>query len=188
MVDHVVFMKYCSSKENVGIKDVVTSPDPQGPCDSILKPRELLNASPTSVSDMTEATTNSLLIELADERTKVNDLEGQLQEYEKIYGESTCPNAERVDESIKNSVEQVVKKDLFPRKKFLQPIELHQMDKKTNTIASFIMDKLHIETKRRQSFWNGYKSIVHESLITTRTSRIGQLRRMYMKECKQIYG
>lgn len=152
--------------------------------DNIIKSRIDLNQSPASVSELTD-TNSSLVTELLEEKSRVTVLTAEVEElrqYKQHYNDGTCTNAETIEDSTKATVQQIVKRDLFPKKKFCEPHELLlQIDTDRNTISSFIMDRLNISQDRRLKFWNAYKSIVHTTIIQTRSSRIGQLRKKYIE-------
>lgn len=134
----------------------------------------------------------SLTAELQQEKYKVHELEETIELLRKPqsdYNHDTFMNTEQMDDSTKAAVQQIVKRDLFPKKKFCEPHELCLILETTRTtISSLIMDKLSIVSSRRSRFWNTYKNIVHQTIIQTRSSRIGQIRKLYMQKFQDGKG
>ena len=140
------------------------------------------------MSDLTD-TNASLTTKLQEEKSKVQYLQAQLEQIKSNNTNGTSTHTEPIQESIKSVVQQIVKRDLFPRKKFCEPHELiYQIHSDKTTIASFVMTKLYISSERRCQFWNTYKSTVHNEIIQARSSRIGQIRRVFMDETKKRNG
>lgn len=46
------------------------------------------------------------------------------------------------------------------------------------------MDKLNINAERQVPFWNTYKYVVHNAIMSTRSSRIGQIKNMFIEKCQ----
>jgi hypothetical protein len=140
------------------------------------------------VSDLTVSNA-SLTTKLQETTDKVQFLQAQLEQIQSDNTNGTSTYTEQIQESTKGYVQQIVKRDLFPRKKFCEPHELiYQMNSEKTTIASFVMKKLNIPIKRRCRFWNAYKSTVHNEIIQARSSRIGQIRKVFMKEINKRNG
>ena len=146
------------------------------------------SSSPASVSDLTD-TNASLTTKLQEEKSKVQYLQAQLEQIKSNNTNGTSTHTEPIQASIKCIFQQIVKRDLFPRKKFCEPHELmYQIHSEKTTIASFVMKKLNINPERHCQFWNTYKSTVHNEIIQARSSRIGQIRRVFMDETKKRNG
>jgi len=173
----------CSIDHNQKLNKSETKTSHNTP-DNIIKSRIVLNQSPASVSELTD-TNSSLVTELLEEKSRVTMLTAEVEElrqYKQHFNDVTCTNAEPMSDTTKSTLQQIVKNDLFPKKKFCEPHELLlQIDTERNTISSFIMDRLNIPPERRLKFWNTYKSTVHSTIIQTRSSRIGQIRTKYIE-------
>ena len=137
------------------------------------------------MSDLTD-TNASLTTKLQEEKSKVQYLQAQLEQIKSNNTHGTSTHTEPIQASIKFIVQLIVKRDLFPRKKLCEPRELmYQIHSKKTTIASFVMKKLNIIPERRCQFWNTYKGTAHNEIIQARSSQIGQIRRVFMKETKR---
>ena len=149
-----------------------------------------LSSSPETLSELTD-TNSTLVSELNEQGSKTIQLTKQVEKLVKCNNYIGNPNehSEEIDAITKSSVQRIVKDQLFPLKKFIEDHELFlQHDRTKMAISTLVLAKLNIGNERMARFWNTYKGLVHKQLMETRSSRIMQVKKAFIKYINIVFS
>ena len=132
----------------------------------------ILNSSPSPLSHASSHTTLSSELDQSGSKN-----EALIREIKILQHSQT---AVELSDLTKDMVKQIVKRDLFPLKQFIEVQELNfSMDSNEHTISSIILQKLPMSNTESVGFWNSCKPIVYQTVISLRATRINHVKSVF---------